>query len=91
MAPNSAAIFLRGFWCSDTPVWAIDGAPCSHAGVPVENSVRFYLALRKAGVPAELHAYEKGVHGVGLAPNDPVLRTWTDRLFDWLEVRGFGK
>ena len=61
------------------------------AGVPVENSVRFYLALRKAGVPAELHAYEKGVHGVGLAPNDPVLRTWTDRLFDWLEVRGFGK
>lgn len=57
-------------------------------GVPVENSIRFYLALKAAGVPAELHVYEKGAHGVGLAPADPVLRTWTDRLFDWLKVRG---
>jgi acetyl esterase/lipase len=58
------------------------------AGVPVENSVRFYLALERAGVPAELHVYEKGAHGVGLAPGDPVLRTWIDRMFDWLKVRG---
>jgi acetyl esterase/lipase len=57
-------------------------------GVPPENSVLFYLALRKAGVPAELHIYEKGDHGVGLAPGDPVLRTWPDRLFDWLAGRG---
>jgi acetyl esterase/lipase len=57
-------------------------------GVPAENSVLFYLALRKAGVPAELHIYEKGTHGVGLAPGDPVLRTWPERLFDWLGGRG---
>ncbi len=57
-------------------------------GVPAENSIRFYLALKHAGVPAELHIYEKGQHGVGLAPGDPVLRTWTYRLFDWLTVRG---
>jgi acetyl esterase/lipase len=57
-------------------------------GVPPENSVQFYLALRKAGVPAELHIYEKGRHGVGLAPDDRVLRTWTERLFDWMEGRG---
>jgi acetyl esterase/lipase len=57
-------------------------------GVPAENSVRFYLALRKAGVPAELHIYEKGDHGVGLAPADAALRTWTDRMFDWLQGRG---
>ena len=57
-------------------------------GVPAENSVLFYLALRKAGVPAELHIYAKGEHGVGLAPGDPVLRTWTDRLFDWMAGRG---
>ena len=50
------------------------------AVVPVENSIAFYLALRKAGVPAELHVYESGPHGVGLAPFDPVLSTWTDRL-----------
>jgi acetyl esterase/lipase len=35
--------------------------------VPSENSVLFYLALRKAGVPAEMHIYEKGNHGVGSA------------------------
>ena len=57
-------------------------------GVLAENSIQFYRALRKAGVPAELHIYEKGPHGVGLAPNDPVLRTWPERLFDWLGGRG---
>jgi len=56
--------------------------------VPPENSVAFYLALRKAGVPAELHVYERGKHGVGLAPSDPVLSTWAQRLADWLRVRG---
>jgi acetyl esterase/lipase len=56
--------------------------------VPVENSVLFYLALRKAGVPAEMHIYERGPHGVGLAPTDEVLSTWPARLADWLRVRG---
>lgn len=57
-------------------------------GVPPENSVAFYLALRKAGVPAELHIYERGPHGVGLAPKDPVLSSWAGRLADWLRTRG---
>jgi acetyl esterase/lipase len=56
--------------------------------VAPENSVRFYLALRKAGVPAELHIYEHGPHGVGLAPGDKVLSSWPDRLADWLRGRG---
>jgi acetyl esterase/lipase len=56
--------------------------------VPPENSVAFYLALRKAGVPAELHVYERGRHGVGLAQGDPILSSWGDRLADWLRVRG---
>lgn len=55
--------------------------------VPAENSVQFYLALRKAGVPAELHIYQSGRHGVGLAANDPVLSSWPARLKDWLAVR----
>jgi acetyl esterase/lipase len=55
-------------------------------GVPAENSVLFYLALRKAGVPAELHIYERGPHGVGLAPKDPVLSSWPERLADWLKL-----
>ena len=58
------------------------------AVVVPENSVLFYLALRKAGVPAELHVYEKGPHGVGLAAKDPVLRSWPGRLADWLAARG---
>ena len=56
--------------------------------VPVENSVLFYLALRKAGVPAEMHIYERGPHGVGLAPTDEALSSWPARLADWLRVRG---
>src|SRR5439155_12954721 len=59
------------------------------SGVLSENSVLFYLALRKAGVPAEMHIYETGPHGVGLAPRDPVLSTWPDRLAAWLRTRGF--
>jgi acetyl esterase/lipase len=57
-------------------------------GVPPENSVLFYLALRKAGVPAELHIYERGRHGVGLAPTDLVLSSWPRRLADWMYSRG---
>ena len=56
--------------------------------VPVENSVMFYSALRKAGVPAELHIYERGPHGVGLAQTDEALSSWPARLADWLRVRG---
>jgi acetyl esterase/lipase len=56
--------------------------------VPVENSVLFYSALRKAGVPAELHIYERGPHGVGLAFTDEALSSWPARLADWLRIRG---
>jgi acetyl esterase/lipase len=56
--------------------------------VAPENSILFYLALRKHKVPAELHLYEKGRHGVGLASKDPVLTTWKERLADWMKGRG---
>lgn len=58
------------------------------AGVPSENSVLFYLALRKNKVPAELHIFERGPHGVGLAPLDQVLSSWSGRLRDWFQTRG---
>ena len=57
-------------------------------GVPVENSVRFYLALRRAAVPAELHVFENGPHGVGLALWDPALGSWPALLTNWLRARG---
>ena len=58
-------------------------------GVPVENTLLFAEALRKAGVPFEMHLYEKGPHGFGLAPSDPVLATWTKHCADWLGIHGF--
>jgi len=61
------------------------------AGVPAENSVFVYLALRKAGVPAEMHIYEQGPHGAGLAQSDAVLRSWPDRLADWLKAHEWGR
>jgi len=57
-------------------------------GVVAENSVRFYLALRRAKVPAELHIFENGPHGVGLAMNDPALGAWPALLTTWLRGRG---
>jgi acetyl esterase/lipase len=57
--------------------------------VPVENSLMFADALRKVGVPFEIHLYERGPHGFGMAPNDPILSTWTKRCTDWLGVHGF--
>jgi acetyl esterase/lipase len=56
--------------------------------VPVENSVSFYSALHKAGVPAELHVFEHGPHGVGLDAGDPVLGEWPVLLAHWLRARG---
>lgn len=59
------------------------------AGVPVENSLRFAEALRRMGVPFELHIYERGRHGFGLGGADPILSTWPARCADWLKLQGF--
>jgi acetyl esterase/lipase len=55
--------------------------------VPAENSVAFYLALRKAKVPAELHIYRTGGHGVGLAQDVPGTRDWPARCRTWIETQ----
>lgn len=56
--------------------------------VPSENSVLFYLALRKANVPAEMHIYENGRHGFGLGENFGPVSTWPTRCQDWMRNRG---
>jgi acetyl esterase/lipase len=55
--------------------------------VSPENSILFYMALRKAGVPVEMHIYERGRHGLGLAAADYAIGTWPARLADWLQLR----
>lgn len=67
----------------DTPPTFIV-ATTDDATVPVQNSLMFYDALRATGVPAELHIFESGHHGFGLAPGDPVLSTWTTQCEGWL-------
>lgn len=58
------------------------------SGVPPENSVLFYLALARHKVPAEMHIYEKGRHGLGLGPRDLPFSSWPDRCVAWLAGRG---
>lgn len=50
----------------------------------VENSVVMYQALRRVGVPTELHVYRTGGHGFGVRKSSLPCSTWTDRCLDWL-------
>ena len=60
-----------------------------HAGddrlVDVDNSILFYEALRRVGVPVEARLFEKGQHGFILIPRD----LWHSAIFDWLEGNGW--
>lgn len=51
--------------------------------VPVNNSIVFYQALKKAGVPAKMHIYENGGHGFGISPE--IKESWMEQLFIWME------
>lgn len=64
-------------------------ATTNDSTVPVMNSVMFYSALVKAGVPAEIHLFEKGPHGTGLAQSFPELRIWPELLEHWLQLNGW--
>ncbi|MBI1337071.1 MAG: alpha/beta hydrolase fold domain-containing protein [Phycisphaera sp.] len=70
----------------DTPpifIWhtAEDG------GVPVANSMMFADACHHNKVPCDLHVFQHGRHGVGLAQDIPVTKAWTGLMLDWLEQR----
>lgn len=56
--------------------------------VPAENSIQFYLALQRAKVPAELHIFERGRHGLGLAEDTPGASYWPELCKIWMEQRG---
>ena len=57
--------------------------------VPVENSLRFYAALTRARVPAELLAFERGVHGIGLHGGEGTSLSWSDRAAEWMRMHGW--
>jgi acetyl esterase/lipase len=64
-------------------------ATTDDAVVPVENTLLFYHALHRAGVPVEMHVYEHGQHGFGLALDDPELSTWTALCATWMRIHGW--
>lgn len=78
---------LYKFVDRDTPpsflVHAIDDK-----SVPVEQSVDFYSSLRRAGVPCELHVYEKGGHGFALENDRGPVKSWAGLCIDWLRISG---
>ncbi len=64
--------------------------------MPVENSLFFAQALRKAKVPYELHVFEQGPHGLGLGTGwadkikpDPAFAAWPGLCATWLKAHGF--
>lgn len=71
---------------STPPTFIIHAA--DDKAVPSENSIEYYLALKKHHVPAELHIYEKGGHGFGIKPKDIDLN-WTTDCENWLKNHKF--
>jgi acetyl esterase/lipase len=57
--------------------------------VPIMNSIMFYSALVKAGVPVEMHIFQHGGHGAGLAAANPQLSIWPDLVAKWMRERGY--
>ncbi|MAJ52264.1 MAG: hypothetical protein CMB82_11735 [Flammeovirgaceae bacterium] len=57
-------------------------------GVPAENSIFYYLALRKNNIPAALHIWEKGRHGLGLGTDDIAFSNWPLICKEWMIERG---
>ena len=99
--PNfSVLIYTAGFYDAKAKkmpdhVRVTDKAPATflvHAfddGVPVQNSVQLFTALKEAGVPAELHVFDRGGHGYGLRPTkDPITR-WPTLCEQWMRAAGY--
>ena len=57
--------------------------------VPVQNALLFYDALKRNGVQAEMHVFEHGPHGFGLAPTNPVLAVWATLCENWMRQHGW--
>ncbi len=64
----------------------------AHGGADIvsepEHSVLMYLALRRAGIPAELHVYAGAAHDFGVRSSDHPCSTWTQACAHWLRQQG---
>jgi len=57
------------------------------SGVPPENSILYYLALREYDIPAAIHIWEKGEHGLGLAKGEKSFQSWPKICEEWMIER----
>ncbi|HVC94107.1 MAG TPA: alpha/beta hydrolase [Pirellulales bacterium] len=98
LGPNPSAEKIRAFApalnvSKETPPFFI-WQTVEDDAVVVENALVMADALRRAGVPFDLHLYEKGRHGIGLGTPqyDPTkLHPWTQACTFWLRERGFAR
>lgn len=70
------------------PMFLVHAHDDEERGAPPDQSVAMYLALRRAGVPAELHIYSAGRHGFGVKQTGLPVSSWTDRCADWMKQQG---
>jgi acetyl esterase/lipase len=68
------------------PVFLVHASDDSVADA--ENSVGMYLALKRVGIPAELHVYARGEHGFGVRQKGQPTDAWKEACVAWL--RGLG-
>ncbi|MEK6477286.1 alpha/beta hydrolase [Catalinimonas sp. 4WD22] len=57
--------------------------------VPPENSIYFYLELKKRGIPVEMHIFEKGRHGLGMGAPGTAFSSWPELCEEWMLERGY--
>ena len=57
----------------------------------MRNSLTYFLALRTAKIPVEMHIYAHGGHAFGLRPTDKPITHWTDLAWKWLHTIGIVK
>jgi acetyl esterase/lipase len=62
---------------------------CTSEDGAINRMLNLYAALRKSGVPVEIHFFEKGPHGTAFALGDPVLGEWPNLLYSWMRLKGF--
>ncbi|MCE7798063.1 alpha/beta hydrolase [Sphingobium sufflavum] len=89
LRPDFVALFYGGL---RTPVPS-DASPAFIAAAAddeyqPDDATQLYATWRKAGVPAELHVYERGGHGFDLKPNGKTSGHWFDELLWWMQSRG---
>jgi acetyl esterase/lipase len=70
------------------PVFLVHAFGDKEPGASAAHSAVMFLALKKAGVPTELHIYAAGDHGFGVRKSSLPVSTWGERCLDWLRSLG---